>query len=205
MTNAIKDVLCIRVHKVVALSLLGTALETFRPTGGCMGDEIKTGPGGEFERPARGRLFLKDAATFVAVVCLALVSSGLVDIWFSYHEQRALLVRIQQSEAEFAVAKISQFVKAKEDLMDWATQLPWNTDTAAEWRFDATRLLRQLPAIAELTQLDAGGRDHFACRSKRTEWLQAGSIVLTSQHSKRLRLIRSITGQSTFWRALNPI
>src|ERR1700733_696 len=104
------------------------ALETFRPTEGCMADKIETGPGGEFERPVRGRLFRKYAATFVAVVCLALISSGLVDIWFSYHEQRALLVRVQQSEAESAAEKIGQFVKAKEDLMDWATMLPWNTD-----------------------------------------------------------------------------
>src|SRR5580704_15590067 len=136
--------------------------------------EIETGPGGEFERPARGRLFLKYAATFVAVVCLALVSSGLVDIWFSYHEQRALLVRIQQGEAESAAAKISQFVKAKEDLMDWATQLPWSTDTAAEWRFDATRLLRQVPAIAELTQLDADGRELFRMSQQANEVIASG-------------------------------
>ena len=131
------------------------------PTGGCMSGDIKTGPGVEFERPVRGRLFRKYAATFVAVVCLALISSGLVDIWFSYHEQRALLVRVQQSEAESAAEKIGQFVKAKEDLMDWATMLPWNTDAADEWRFDATRLLRQVPAISELTQLDAEGRELF--------------------------------------------
>jgi signal transduction histidine kinase/CheY-like chemotaxis protein len=123
--------------------------------------DIVTGPGGEFERPVRGRLFRKYAATFVAVVFFALISSGLVDIWFSYHEQRALLVRIQQSEAESAAAKISQFVKAKEDLMDWATMLPWSTDAADEWRFDATRLLRQVPAISELTQLGADGRELF--------------------------------------------
>jgi signal transduction histidine kinase/ActR/RegA family two-component response regulator len=126
-----------------------------------MGDGIETSPGGEFGRPAGGRLFLKYAATFAAVVCLALVSSGLVDIWFSYHEQRALLVRIQQSEAESAAAKISQFVTAKEDLIDWATQLPWSMKTAGEWSLDATRLLHEVPAISELTQLDADGRELF--------------------------------------------
>jgi signal transduction histidine kinase/ActR/RegA family two-component response regulator len=119
----------------------------------------KTVPEGERPRTMRGRLFRKYAATFVAVVCLALVSSGLVDIWFSYQEQRALLVRIQQGQAEAAAASIGQFLTEIEHQMEWATLLPWSRESMEQWRFDAVRLLREVPAITELTQLDADGRE----------------------------------------------
>src|SRR5882672_4519039 len=114
---------------------------------------------------ARGRLFRKYVALFVAVVSLALVTNGLFDIWFSYQEQRALLIRIQRGEAEAAAAKISQLFKEIEGQMAWATRLPWSADTIEEWRFDVVRLLRQVPAVTEVFQLDASG--HEQARSSR--------------------------------------
>src|SRR6266700_3077240 len=72
----------------------------------------------------RGRLFRKYVAFFAAVVCGALVTNGLFDIWFSYREQRVLLIRIQRGQAESAAARISQFVQEIEDQLARATQLP---------------------------------------------------------------------------------
>ncbi len=112
-------------------------------------------------KPRRGRLFRKYAATFVAVVCLALVVNGLSDIWFSYREQKTLLTRIQRGQAEAAAEKITQFLREIEAQLAWATQLPWSTRTLDEWRFDAIRLMRRLPAVTEITQLDAKGREQF--------------------------------------------
>ncbi|MGA8158069.1 MAG: cache domain-containing protein, partial [Rhodoplanes sp.] len=98
---------------------------------------------------------------FVAVTSLALAVNGLSDIWFSYQEQRALLIRIQRGQAEAAAEKITQFLKDIEGQLAWATQLPWSLRTVDEWRFDAVRLMRRLPAITEITQLDAKGREQF--------------------------------------------
>jgi len=98
---------------------------------------------------------------FVTAVCLALVTGGAVDIWFTYDEQKALLVRIQRGEAESAASRISQFVKEIEGHMAWATLLPWSASMSETWRFDAMRLLRQVPAVTELAQLDARGRELF--------------------------------------------
>lgn len=109
----------------------------------------------------RGRLFRKYAAMFVAVMSLALAINGLSDIWFSYQEQRALLIRIQHSEAEAAAEKITQFLKEITGELEWATQLPWSLRTVDEWRFDAVRLMRRLPAVTEITQLDAHGLEQF--------------------------------------------
>jgi two-component system, NtrC family, sensor kinase len=109
--------------------------------------------------PPRGRLFRKYVGLFVAVVSTALLANGLLDIWFSFQEQNALLTRIQQEQAKAAAAKIGQFFKEIQGQLAWATQLPWNADTLDDWRFDAVRLLRQVPAVTEVAQLDAAGRE----------------------------------------------
>jgi signal transduction histidine kinase len=120
------------------------------------------GPGGGSpSRGFRGRLFRKYVAMFVTAVCLALVTGGAVDIWFTYDEQKALLVRIQRGEAESAASRINQFVKEIEGHMAWATLSPWSASMSETWRFDAVRLLRQVPAVTELAQLDARGRELF--------------------------------------------
>ena len=108
-----------------------------------------------------GRLFRKYAAIFVASVCLALVTNGAFDMWFSYQEQKDLLIQIQRGQAESAASKISQFVDEIEAQMAWVTPLPWNAITLEEWHFDAVRMLRQVPAVTEVAQLDAAGREQF--------------------------------------------
>src|ERR1051325_11076915 len=59
----------------------------------------------------RGRLFFKYVALFVGVVCIALLSNGVFEVWFYYREHKVALVRIQREQAEAAAAKIGQFVK----------------------------------------------------------------------------------------------
>jgi signal transduction histidine kinase/ActR/RegA family two-component response regulator len=122
-------------------------------------DEPGVRTGGVPPHARSGRLFRKYATIFVAAVCLALVTNGASDMWFSYQEQKALLVQIQRGQAESAASKISQFIEEIEAQMVWVTPLPWNAITLEEWRFDAVRLLRQVPAVTEIAQLDAAGRE----------------------------------------------
>ncbi len=109
----------------------------------------------------RGRLFRKYALPFMGVVCAALIANGLLDIWFSYREQKSLLIRIQGEQADAAAAKISHFVKEIESQMGWTTQLRWTADGLEQRHFEALRLLRNVPAITELTLLDASGREQL--------------------------------------------
>jgi signal transduction histidine kinase len=110
---------------------------------------------------ARGRLFRKYVAFFVAVIALALLLNGASEVWFSYQEHKAALIRIQHEQAEAAAAKIGQFIREIESQIGWTTQLPWAAGALEQRRFDALRLLRQVPAITELAQLDAAGREQL--------------------------------------------
>ena len=82
-------------------------------------------------------------------------------MFFYYQEHKASLIRIQREQAEAAAAKIGQFIKEIESQLGWTTQLPWSAGSIEQRRFDALRLLRQVPAITELAQIDAGGKERL--------------------------------------------
>jgi signal transduction histidine kinase len=109
----------------------------------------------------RSRLFTKYVALFVAVVAVALLSNGIFEVFFYYREHKIALIRIQHEQAEAAAAKISQFVKEIESQLGWTTQLPWSAGSIEQRRFDALRLLRQVPAITELAQVDSTGKERL--------------------------------------------
>src|SRR5947208_6719221 len=105
----------------------------------------------------RSRLFTKYVALFVAVVAVALLSNGIFEVFFYYREHKAALIRIQHEQAEAAAAKIGQFIKEIESQLGWTPQLPWSAKSIEDRRFDALRLLKQVPAITELAQVDSTG------------------------------------------------
>ncbi len=109
----------------------------------------------------RSRLFIKYVVLFVAVVAVALLSNGIFEVFFYYREHKASLIRIQHEQAEAAAAKIGQFIKEIESQLGWTTQLPWSAGSLQDRRFDALRLLRQVPAITELSQIDSTGKERL--------------------------------------------
>ena len=154
--------------------------------------------------PPRGQLFRKYVGLFVTVVCAALVANGLLDIWFSYREQNVLLMRVQQEQARSAAAKINQYIKEIEGQLAWATLLPWSTDTLDEWKMDAARLLRLVPAVTGVAQLDATGREQM--RSSRLTKDVVGSGIDDSQEEYFVKAVanRVYYGPVHFLRESEP-
>ena len=140
-------------------------------------------------RNVRSRLFLKYAGLFVAVVCVALITNGIFEIYVSYREHRETLIQIQHEQAEAAAAKIGEFVKEIESQVGWTTQLPWSAETLEQRRFDALRLLRQVPAITELGQLDAKG--HEQLRVSRLAMDVVGSNIDLSKDPKFTEAVKN--------------
>jgi signal transduction histidine kinase/ActR/RegA family two-component response regulator len=140
--------------------------------------------------PARGGLFRKYAAMFVAIVSLALAINGVSDIWFSYHEQQNLLFRIQREQAKSAADKIGQFLNEITAGLAWETQLSLSDSTLDEWQFDAVRLLRQVPALTEVVQLDATGSEQF--RMSR----EAPDVIAShADHSQEAEFIQAMANK----------
>jgi signal transduction histidine kinase len=125
----------------------------------------------------RSRLFIKYIVLFVAVVGVALVINGAFDIYFSYKEQKTSLIRVQREQAQAAASKIGQFINEIESQVGWTTQLPWSAGTLEQRRFDALRLLRQVPAITELAEIDSTGHEQLRVSRLAMEVVGSGKDV----------------------------
>src|SRR5215467_5051022 len=74
---------------------------------------------------------------------------------------RGLSIEILSLKAETTATRIRQFFQEIENQVGWTTQLPWSTGTIDQRRFDGSRVLRQVPAITELAQLDSNGKERL--------------------------------------------
>ena len=74
---------------------------------------------------------------------------------------RALQMRVLRLLVESTAAKIAQFIREIEVQVGWTTQQPWSAGTLEQQRFDWVRLLRQVPAITEVAQLDSSGKEQL--------------------------------------------
>jgi signal transduction histidine kinase len=111
----------------------------------------------------RGGLFLKYAVPLVILTSGALIVSGLVEIYFSYQENKAALSRVQREKALAAAIRIEQFVRELEHQLAWIAQTPWGTRGVPleQRRLDSLRLLRHAPAVTEVSHLDPTGHEQL--------------------------------------------
>jgi signal transduction histidine kinase len=112
---------------------------------------------------SRQPLFRKYALVLVALVSLALIVSGLVQLFFSYQQNQAALVALQREKAAGAAARIEAFITNIQQLEAGALTSPTQSDTVAldQRQNDLFRLLRQAPPILEVSYLDAAGREQL--------------------------------------------
>ena len=110
--------------------------------------------------PRRRRLFWKYVIFFSLLVTVALLASGLIEIYFSYQESKVVLSALQREKAQAAAVRIESFITEIERQMGWVTQ-PRAVATAPleQRRFDFYRLQRQVPAITEISYIDPTGRE----------------------------------------------
>jgi two-component system, NtrC family, sensor kinase len=140
----------------MAITLPDTAAKRSAPSAASTADSSMAGGS-----RVRRRLFSKYVALFVAVVSVALLTNGIFEVYFYYREHKASLVRIQREQAAAAAAKIGQFIKEIESQLGWTTNLPWSVASSQQRQFDAQRLLRQVPAVTELAQIDPTGKERL--------------------------------------------
>jgi signal transduction histidine kinase len=111
----------------------------------------------------RAGLFLKYFALIGLLVSLVLVASGAIGIYFSYQETRNSLMRLQREKALTAAVRIEQFLRDIENQLGWTT-LPLVTASSNPMehrKLDFLKLLRQHPAITEVTHIDGTGHEQL--------------------------------------------
>jgi signal transduction histidine kinase/CheY-like chemotaxis protein len=132
----------------------------------------------------RQPLFRKYAAVFVLLVSGALVTSGLLQLYFSYQENQAALLAIQSEKAAGASTRIEQFLQEIERQIGGAVETgpPGSVVSIEQRRSDYLRLLRQAPAITEVSYLNARGQEEL--RISRLAMNVIGSGIDYAQDAK---------------------
>ncbi|NIO39937.1 MAG: HAMP domain-containing histidine kinase, partial [Burkholderiales bacterium] len=132
----------------------------------------------------RGGLFFKYAIPLVFLVTGALVVSALVEIYFSYQENKVALSGLQREKASSAAQRIEQFVLELERQLAWIAQTPWGARgvTLAQRRLDSLRLLRHAPAVTEVSHYDPDGYEQL--RVSRLAMDVVGSNIDFSENPK---------------------
>ena len=124
-----------------------------------------------FRGRRRGRLVRHYFATSLVLIGGGLIVSGLVELYFSYHDTRDHIALLQQEMANGAAFRIEQFILGIERGMRATAK---SRDMAVEgispkYKFELERLLLISPSITELTAIDADGIERVqVARFKRT-------------------------------------
>ena len=108
-------------------------------------------------------LFRKYFIVFVAVIGGMLVAQGLIELYSSYRDNKATLVRLQKEKAAAAALRIENFIGNIEGQIQWASHpsLMVKEQMAEQRRLDFLWLLRQVTAITEVSYLDEAGKEQL--------------------------------------------
>jgi signal transduction histidine kinase len=110
-----------------------------------------------------GRLVWKYVLVISSLVGGVLLISSLVDLYFSYQATKAALAAIQREKAAAAASEIEQFVREIEKQLRWMARAAFDDPTADAEQHDLSflRLLRNVPAITEVSHLDRTGKEQL--------------------------------------------
>lgn len=120
-------------------------------------------PTPQHPRPGyRASLFRKYVIIFAALVSGVLLASGLLETYFFYRENRAVLVRVQREQAAGAAFRIAQFVTDIERQIGATLPPPGAGPALLDERADAfSRLLHQVPAITDISYIGPSGQEQL--------------------------------------------
>ncbi|MFN8840120.1 MAG: ATP-binding protein [Burkholderiales bacterium] len=152
----------------------------------------------------RGSLLRKYVAAFLASVGLPLLAYGAVNAWLTYRDHRAAIAALQREQADAAAFRIAQFVRELEGQLGWATHLSWGEPALERRRLDALRVLRQAPAITDLTLVDPDGRERVHVSRLSLERIDAGTDLSADPAVSGMRSGRVHYGPVTFRRETEP-
>jgi signal transduction histidine kinase/HAMP domain-containing protein len=129
---------------------------------------------------SRGRLFRKYVVVLLVLVGGVLMASSLVELYFSYRETQRAIVRVERAKAVAAAARIEQFLKEVELQVRETTRTASDDPDASQVgpgrlgfreglgaalaqqrELDFLRVLRNVPAISELSHLDLSGKEQI--------------------------------------------
>jgi signal transduction histidine kinase len=159
-----------------------------------------------------GRLFRKYVVVLLVLVGGVLMASSLVELYFAYRETQDAILRVERAKAVAAAARIEQFLKEVELQVRETTRTASDDPDAsqvgpaklgfrqglgaamAEQReLDFLRVLRNVPAVGELSHLDLAGKEQL-----RVSRLDPDVVGSQEDFSRAPKFVEARAGK-TYW------
>jgi len=159
-----------------------------------------------------GRLFRKYVVVLLVLVGGVLITSSLVQLYFSYRETQRAIIRVERAKAVATAAGIEQFLKEIEQQVRETTRTASDDPDAsqvgqgrlgfreglgaamAEQReLDFLRVLRNVPAVSELSHLDLAGKEQL-----RVSRLDPDVVGSQADFSQAPKFLEARAGK-TYW------
>jgi signal transduction histidine kinase/HAMP domain-containing protein len=159
-----------------------------------------------------GRLLRKYVVVLLVLVGGVLMASSLVELYFSYRETQRSILRVERAKAVAAAVGIEQFLKEVEQQVRETTRTASDDPDAsqvgqgrlgfrqglgaalAEQReLDFLRVLRNVPAVSQLSHLDLAGKEQL-----RVSRLDPDVVGSQEDFSQAPRFLQARAGK-TYW------
>jgi two-component system, NtrC family, sensor kinase len=98
---------------------------------------------------------------FIGLVSLVLAISGGLDMWLGYDQAEDAAIQLHQIKARMAAGRITEFISDIEQQLGWTTLRQWDALPLEQRRYDFIRLLREVPAISEIAEIDGSGKEQL--------------------------------------------
>jgi signal transduction histidine kinase len=138
-------------------------------------------------------LAAKLTAALVGLVVLVLLVNGAVNTWLNYDRARYAALEVQEEKARSAAERVSQFLAEIETQLGWTTGAEWRRTQPDQQRYDFIRLLRQAPAITELSFIDGQGKEQL-----KVSRLEPDSVGSGKDFSKDPRFVEAVANKTWF-------
>ena len=128
----------------------------------------------------KGSLFRKYATVLMLFVGIVLFAGGALEVAFNYAETRAQVELRQDVEARAAAGRIRDYLQGIELEVREVSSLPWIVLEPTARRDEFHRLLKLVPAIAEIRSVDGHSRERIRVSRIELDELDSGKPVANS-------------------------
>ena len=155
-------------------------------------------------RTRRSRLFRKYFALILALVCGALLASGAIGVYFSYQENKAAIASLQHEKAVAAAARIEAFMQQIVRQLRFAALPQLGVAGVEQRHLEFIKLLRLVPAVTDVAQLDASGRERLSVSRLEMDAIDSGRDRSQEPAFRQAQVGRTWFGPLTFRQQSEP-
>jgi signal transduction histidine kinase len=144
-------------------------------------------------RAWRAPIAAKLATALIGLVVLVLTVNSAINTWLSYNQAKAAALEVQREKARSATDRVDEFLSEIETQLGWTTGAEWRYAPLEQRRYDFIRLLRQVPAITELSYLDGSGKEQL-----KVSRLEPDALNSAKDFSADPRFVRAVADKIWF-------